>query len=122
MTPQSKAELSVVLVTPDRYDRLKKTIAHLRRQSMKERIELVIGAPSLAGLEPNHHELSEFAAAHLVEIGPIRSTGEAPALASASATAPVIAFGEDHCCLKRRGRNLLFRRTRVTGRASARRC
>ena len=97
MSTNGQAALSVVLVTPDRYERIRKTIRHLGRQTVKSRIEVVIGAPSLGELEPDHVELSGFASVRLVELGPIRSTGEPRAIALLRATAPVIVFAEDHC-------------------------
>ncbi len=96
MSTNPKIALSVVIVTPDRYDRLRKTIGYLRRQTAKDCIEVVIGAPSLRELHPDHAELSDFAALRLVEVGPIQSTGEPRAIATRAATGPVIAFGEDH--------------------------
>ena len=89
--------LSVVLVTPDRYDRLRPVIQHLRRQTARDRIEVIIAAPRVANLHPDESELAEFASFHLVEIGPIRSAGEPRAMGARAATAPVIVFGEDHC-------------------------
>ena len=91
------AALSVVLVTPDSYQRIRKTIQHLGRQTVKGLIEVVIGAPSLPELEPDQAELSVFGAVKLVEVGLIRSTGEPRAAALLRATAPVVVFAEDHC-------------------------
>jgi hypothetical protein len=97
MSASQEIALSIVMVTPDRYDRLRKTIEHLRRQTAKNRIEIVIAAPSLRELQPDHGELSDFASLRLVEVGPIRSTGEPRAIATRAATGPVIAYAEDHC-------------------------
>jgi hypothetical protein len=96
MSTNQEVALSVVLVTPDRYDRLRKTIEHLRRQTARNCMEVVIGAPSLRELRPDYAALSEFAAYRLVEVGPLQTTGEPRAIATRAATGPVIAFGEDH--------------------------
>lgn len=97
MSTNQEVALSVVIVTPDRYDRLRKTIEHLRRQTARDRIEIVIAAPSLSELNANRAELSDFAALRLVEVGAIQATGEPRAIATRAATGPVIAYAEDHC-------------------------
>ena len=97
MSTNPKIALSVVILTPDRYDRIRKTIEHLRRQTARDCMEVVIAAPSLRELQPDHTELSDFAAVRLVEVGPIQSTGEPRATATRAATGPVIAYAEDHC-------------------------
>jgi glycosyltransferase involved in cell wall biosynthesis len=97
MSTNQEIALSIVIVTPDRYDRLRKTIEHLRRQTAKNCIELVIAAPSLRELQPDRAELSDFGSVRLVEVGPIQCTGEPRAIATRAATGPVIAYAEDHC-------------------------
>ena len=43
-------EMSVVIVTPDRYETIRKTMDHLRVQTARHRLEIVIVAPSAARL------------------------------------------------------------------------
>jgi glycosyltransferase involved in cell wall biosynthesis len=43
--------MSVVITTPDNYQTIRRTISHLRRQTVKEALELIIVAPSLAQLQ-----------------------------------------------------------------------
>ena len=44
------AQISVVLVTPDRYDAIRKTMEHLQAQTVLDQLEIVIVAPSAATL------------------------------------------------------------------------
>jgi hypothetical protein len=44
------AQMSVVLVTPGRYDSIRKTMEHLLVQTVMDQLEIVIVAPSVANL------------------------------------------------------------------------
>ena len=57
------AELSVILAT-DRFETIRDTVAHLRAQTAREEIELVVVAPTARGLEL---EVDGFAAVRVVE-------------------------------------------------------
>ncbi|MFO1429203.1 MAG: glycosyltransferase [Candidatus Competibacteraceae bacterium] len=94
-TPDSAA-LSVILVTPDRYERIRKTVGYLRAQTIKDRLELIIVAPSVEVLEADESELREFFQFRIVAVGEVRSLPHAMAAGARAASAPVIAFGEDH--------------------------
>ena len=93
MTPA----ISVILLTPDRFDRLRKVIRHLRRQTIAHRLEIVIAAPSLARLDAGERELDCFHGVRLLEVGEFKSVGAPKLAAVRAAKAPIIAFGEDHC-------------------------
>jgi predicted dehydrogenase len=88
--------LSVVLVTNDRYSRLRKTMAHLARQTARSSIEVVIVSPApLPDVDPA--DFPCFAGFHSIQTGPFRDTGSARAAGARACAAPIIAFGEDHC-------------------------
>jgi hypothetical protein len=89
-------ELSVVVITPDGYETVRKTIRHLRAQRVRERMELVLVAPSADKLDADERELREFQQFRLVEVGDMLSTARARAAGVRSASAPVVAFAEDH--------------------------
>jgi GT2 family glycosyltransferase len=89
-------EMSVVLVTPDRYSTIRRTIAHLRMQTARRHLELVIVAPSAQELELDESELKEFFRFVVVEVGEIKSIGAANAVGIHKATAPIVALAEDH--------------------------
>ncbi len=89
--------MSVVLVTPDRFETIAATVRHLRRQSLHQRLELVIVARSLAELELRESELDGFRWHRVVEAGPFVSSAMARAEGIRAATAPLVALVEDHC-------------------------
>jgi GT2 family glycosyltransferase len=96
MSGRNFPEMSVVIVTPDDYETIRKTIKHLRAQTIKEKLEIMIVAPSLSNLDLNESELKEFLCFDVVEFGPIKSSAKARAAGIRRASAPLIAFVEDH--------------------------
>lgn len=96
MTDATSPEMSVVVVSLDSYDRIRLTIAALRAQTAKRRLEIVIVAPSREVLNPDEADLQEFLSFQVVEVGPIRSTGGAIAAGFQRAQAPVVAYAEEH--------------------------
>jgi len=88
--------MSVVLVTPDRYRTISRTVAALRGQSAAEQLELVIVAPNLQALDMPDAERRGFAAVRTVEIGDVKRLATAHASAVRTASAPVVVFAEDH--------------------------
>src|SRR3954465_14970898 len=89
-------EISVVLATPDVYTTIRKTMRHLRAQSARHRIEMIIVCPSREKLGAPLDDLKDFARYVIVEIGPLRSDARARAAGVRAATVPVVAFAEDH--------------------------
>lgn len=89
-------DLSVILITPDSYDTIRRAVHCIRTQNIKDRIELVIVAPSAQALQADPTELRDFLLYRIVEIGKIRSIGSAYAAGIRQASAPVVALGEDH--------------------------
>src|SRR6266542_1885378 len=89
-------EMSVVIVTPDRYETIRKTVEHLRAQTVKDRLELVIVAPSAAQLALDDSALNDFFQFRVVEVGEISSIARAHAAGIRQASAPVVVLSEDH--------------------------
>lgn len=90
-------EMSVVLVTRNPFRTIRKTVRYLSRQTLRDRLELLIVVPSRERLDLEDSEVQGFGAVQVVEVGPIRSMSQAKAAAVRSATTPVVAFAEDHC-------------------------
>lgn len=88
--------LSVVLITPDRYDSLRKTIGHLRAQSVHQQMEIVIVTARADGVQCDESELRDFHSYQVVEIGNISSAGSGYTAGVRSASASIVALGEDH--------------------------
>jgi hypothetical protein len=90
------AEMSVVIATPDRYDTIRKTMQYLRNQTVRDRLEIVVVAPSEESLGLDEEELAPFASFRVVEIGDVESLAAGNAAGVRAATAPVVALLEDH--------------------------
>ena len=88
--------MSVVLVTPDRYDTVRKTVEYLRAQTVADQLEIVIVAPSTATLNFDAADRTAFGRVRMVEVGEIKSTGKAIAAGVREASAPVVSFAEEH--------------------------
>lgn len=89
--------MSVIILTPDCYETIRKTMGYLRAQTARDQLEIVIVTSSANGLPDGKLELSEFKDLRVVEIGPMNSTAGARAAGVRNAIAPVVAFAEDHC-------------------------
>ena len=89
-------EMSVIIVTPDRYQTIRETMRHLRAQTVRGRLEVVIVAPSAQALDLDEAELADFLQFRVVVVGRTRSAAEARAAGVRQAGAPVVALAEDH--------------------------
>ena len=96
MTQKDQPALSVILATPDCYATIRKTIKHLRRQTVKHQLEIIIVAPSSSSLHADESELGDFFQVRIVEAGPMTSIGSANAKGIRQACAPIVALAEDH--------------------------
>lgn len=88
--------MSVVVITPDCYATVRKTIRHLRAQKVCGSLEIIIAAPSVKELELDDSEMRQFLRFKVVEVGHMASTARARAAGAREATAHVVAFAEDH--------------------------
>lgn len=89
--------LSVILPTWDTFDALRRTVNHLMSQTVAASIELIICAPSAAGLGLDPAATAGLHSVRVLEAGALRETGPIRARAIREASAPVVAFAEDHC-------------------------
>ena len=90
------AQMSVVLVTPDGYDSIRKTMEHLQAQTVCDQLEIVIVAPSAATLDFDPVERAAFDSVRVVEVGEVKSTGRAIAAGVREASSPIVAYAEEH--------------------------
>ncbi len=96
-TPTAPPELSVVVVFARRFAVLGRTLAHLRAQTVADRIELVIIAPSRDAMEVlTPRDTAGFNSVVVGVVGEIVNVDKAGARGIAMSSAPVIAFLEDH--------------------------
>jgi hypothetical protein len=89
-------EMSVVVITPDRYATIRKTIRYLRAQRVRGCLEVVIVAPSAGELCLDESELGSFLRYKVVEVGHVNSTARARAEGAMASSARIVAFAEDH--------------------------
>ena len=90
------AELSIVLVAGTGASGVARTLRHLRAQTARHRLEVLIVAESSAGFDLAALDESEFAACRIVEVGPIAERGAAAASGVLAATSPIVGLIEDH--------------------------
>lgn len=96
--PIGEPALSVVVVAAGRFSGIRRTVAHLRRQTVRDRLELIVVASGETALEDaDSAELDGFARVHRVFTGAaIRNVDTAAADGVHRATSPVVALIEDH--------------------------
>lgn len=89
-------DLSVILVTPDSYETIRKAVAFLRAQTVRERLELVVVCPSKDSLRLIESDADGFFSFCVIEFGQIRTLAAARVAGVRAASAPLVALGEDH--------------------------
>lgn len=88
--------MSVVVITPDCYATIRRTIKHLRAQNVCASLEILIVAPSSEKLDLDASEMRSFLRYKVVEVGHMSSTARARAEGARRSSAPIVAFAEDH--------------------------
>ncbi|HYN89764.1 MAG TPA: glycosyltransferase [Ardenticatenaceae bacterium] len=96
MSEPGSALMSVVIVT-DTYSSIRKTMRHLRAQTVNDRLEVVIVAPSRDALGLDESERDGFQRVQVIEVGPLESLSWARAAGIRQASAPLVALAENHC-------------------------
>lgn len=96
MSARSFPEMSVVIVKPDHCPTIRQTLKHLQKQTIRDRMELVIMTASSAELGLTESEREGFWAVRVVEVGEGFSRGRARVAGVHKAAAPLVAFIEDH--------------------------
>jgi predicted dehydrogenase len=94
---RTKPALSVVLGVRQDFAGVRRTVRHLRAQTIRERIELILPWACVNGDTPPASELGGFFAWRFQPIPPGSSVAAANATGVRLASAPVVAFAEDHC-------------------------
>lgn len=88
--------LSVILITPDTFETVRRTCGYLAAQSIVERLELILCAPLESELHADTEMLARFGKTTIVETGNCRVVAQVKAMAARKASAPHIAFIEEH--------------------------
>jgi hypothetical protein len=88
-------EMSIVVIMPDDYAAIRRTVRRLAAQTVKTRLEVVIVAPAAGGSRVMADDVVGFAGVREIQVSeftPIR----ARAAGVRAATAPIVAFVEEH--------------------------
>lgn len=88
--------LSSILITPDDYAPIERTVEHLGAQTIAGQIELVIVAPREDRVQIPPDVAARFHGVTVAGITMLGSLAVARAAGVASASAPIVAFNEDH--------------------------
>lgn len=88
--------ISVVVVGRAGFESLRPLLACLADQTIAGRMEVVAVLPTLEG-DPPPDCVAAFAALRRIAAGPIGNRGAAAAHGVRAATAPIVAFSENHC-------------------------
>ena len=88
--------LSAIVVIPDKYDTVRRTVQHLQAQTAARQIEIVLVIPSGQQAAVDESEFACFHSWQVVEIGTLESKARGYVAGIRKANAPVIALTEDH--------------------------
>src|SRR5215471_14687355 len=90
-------EMSVIIVTPDSYRVIRRTMRYLQAQTVTDRLEIVVVAPVRKELGLIESDLAKLHSYKIIEVGESCLLAEAKAIAVPDTTASIVAFAEDHC-------------------------
>jgi len=96
VSPAKTPALSVIVGTPDTFDTPRLLLKYLAAQSIADQLEIILVVPSAQWLRLDETALESFASYKIVEIGPIQSLATLQAAGVQAASAPLVAFSEDH--------------------------
>jgi hypothetical protein len=89
-------ELAAIVVIPDTYDAVRRTMSCLKAQTAAKQMEVILVVPSLEQCDLDESELNCFHSWQVVEIGAIKSIAHGFVAGIRKAHAPVVALTEDH--------------------------
>lgn len=95
-THKNYPEMSVIMVTPDNFETIQKTVRYLKAQTVRDQLEIVIVAPSKDNLGIKISDLKDFLQFRVIEAGVVSSIAKAYAIGIRHARAPLVALAEDH--------------------------
>lgn len=95
-TPETHPDLSVVLVGAGDARSIQKTFRHLAAQTIRDCVEVVVAVPDAGALDLGALPTDGFWGVEVVSAGPLVSTARSRVPAIRAASAPVVAFVEDH--------------------------
>ncbi len=89
--------MSVIVVTPDRFSTIRRTVRHLRGQTVQNRLQLIVVGPTSESIDDaEREELAGFQDVEFVAVGQIENVDKAAYHGIQIAAAQVVALIEDH--------------------------
>lgn len=88
--------MSVIITTGSGYESIRTTIKYLRRQTVKEHLEVIIISPAIEWAADVEAEFKDFYGTILIETDIDKDLYDAWVNAVHRSSAPVVAFGENH--------------------------
>ncbi|MEJ2086573.1 MAG: glycosyltransferase [Acidobacteriota bacterium] len=89
--------MSVIVISPDNFDTVRRILAALRRQTVAHELEIVFVSPDSEPAGLTESDVEPFRCHRSVATDDTTSTARMRALGTELASAPIIAFCEDHC-------------------------
>lgn len=108
-------ELSVVVATPFGFGSVRRLVQYLAGQTVRDRLEVVFVVPHARGFQVEPAAVDPFAGAVVLETGPFASVNRARVAGMRRASAPLVAFVEDHCFPAPRWAEALIEAHRAVG-------
>lgn len=96
MNDYGSPKMSVIIVTLDSYDTIQSTIRHIQAQTVRDQLEVVVITPIKKKLEADDSALKSFLRFRVIEVKNITSVAKANAVGVKQASAPIVAFIEEH--------------------------
>lgn len=96
MGVNASSQLSVIVLGYCNSENFRMALDHLKAQTISTLLELIIVTPSREGLNIAPSNLEGFSNYKILELGEFKSEGAAKAAGVMAATAPLVAFMEDH--------------------------
>ena len=93
----SLPRLSVVIVTIDEFETVRRLMEYLAAQTIHDQMEIVLVCPELAALGVDRDLLAAFDSWQTIEFRSMPSVQEPRFAGAAASHAPVVVFTEDHC-------------------------
>ena len=94
--PSARLALAAIVVIPDTYDTVRRTMSHLKAQTAAKHIEIILVVPSHQQLQLDDSELACFHSWQVIEVGAVTSKARGFVTGIRHAHAPVVALTEDH--------------------------
>lgn len=91
-----RPDLSAIISTMGNFESIRRTVDHLRAQTARKRMELLIVCPEESGLMLDREAVKGFWGYRVIEAGSFRTVAVANAAGVRAAAAPIVALCEDH--------------------------